>query len=190
MERLSSYIKMGLVLGPYLYLFGCTEPFAIETVGLERILVVEATITDEMKRQRVTLTRTIGLEEFGRDVVENAEVKIMASNGANFNFSLQAGTNYYISDEEFKALPELEYRLNIVTQDNQRYSSSAVTLPPVVALDQVYTELIDEPGKEGIQVLVDAENSTDAQYFRYEYEETYKVTLPHPSPFRSRILQF
>ena len=49
---------------------GCTEPFLIETIDFESVLVVEGTLTDELKRQEVKLSGTIGLEDFGQEIVQ------------------------------------------------------------------------------------------------------------------------
>ncbi len=83
--------------------------------------------------------------------------------------------------------------MNINTQDGKSYTSSTVTLPPSVEMDEVYAERIVNPidDKDGVQVLVNTEDPTgNAKYFRYEYEETYKITAPYPSPFNAEIINY
>jgi len=177
-------IKNKLFYFPLLLLVTCTEPFPIETIEYENILVVESTLTNEMKRQVVKLSRTIRLTEFGQVFEENATVKIEGSDGNVFDFSQDSETGYYISDLEFQAVPNVAYALKITTQDGQSYSSGEVVLTPEVAMDRVYAESVIENGEEGVQVFVDTDNAAgDARYFRYEYEETYEVLLPNPSGF-------
>ena len=37
--------------------------------------------------------------------------------------------------------------------------------------------------EEGVTIFVDYEPTQDSKYFRYEYEETYKIIAPKWSPF-------
>lgn len=170
---------------------GCTEPYEIETVNYEKVLVVESTITDEMKPQIVKLSRTSTLENPGVLIENNASVMVEASNGQTFSFSQNNEIGFYVSDQAFSAQPNVSYTLNIHTQDGKQYTSSAVILPPVVGMDEVYTERIVDAtnNKDGVQVLVNTEDPTgNARYFRYEYEETYKITAPYPSSFDAEII--
>ena len=172
---------------------GCTEPYEIETVDYESVLVVEATITDESKNQIVKLSRTSTLENPGVFTVNNATVTITGNNGERFNFSQNNETGEYVSDQLFSASPNIQYTLNITTQDGKSYTSSAVTLPPIVEMDEIYAERIEDAaqGKDGVQVLVNTEDPTgNAKYFRYEYEETYKITAPFPSRYTAEIINY
>ncbi len=167
----------------------CTESFPIETIEFEKILIVESTLTDEMKRQVVRLSRTIGLEEFGQEIVDNAEVRIEDSNGTVFTFSQDTETQIYLSDIEFQAETNTLYTLKIKTSDDREYTSKVVEVPPRSTIKQVYPEFVSEVGKEGIQVFVDSNNAMGAtEYFRYEYEETYKVKLPANAKFDWEIV--
>ncbi len=168
----------------------CTDPFIIRSIDIERLLVVEATLTDEMKRQSVRISNTVGLIDFGQDIESEAEVRIEDDQGNTHAFSFDEGSGTYYSDQPFKALPNVAYVLEINAADGRSYSSIPVHLPPPVEMDRVYPELAAENGGDQIHVLVDASNAGDARYFRYEYEETYKVVLPHPSPFRWEIINY
>lgn len=168
---------------------GCTEPFEIKTIGFQNILVVESTITNEMKKQVVKLSRTTTLENPAVVIEKNAIVTITDSKGNVFGFSQENEKGHYFSDKEFQAETNIRYTLKISTQDGKNYISSAVILPPNVKMDQVYAELIIEDKKEGVQVFVDTHDTTGkAKYFRYEYEETYKVIAPYPSPYTAEIV--
>src|SRR5690606_12070340 len=176
-----------------LFNLGCTEPYEIETVDYESVLVVESTITNETKQQIVKLSRTSTLENPGILVENNANVTVTGSNGESFTFSQDVETGEYLSDQVFRAIPGIQYTLNISTQDGKSYISSEVTLPPVVEMDEVYAERIQDAtqDKDGVQVLVNTEDPTgNAQYFRYEFVETYKITAPFPSPFYSEIINY
>lgn len=180
-------LKYCILLSLLFLQISCTEPFEIETIGFQKILVVESTITNEVKQQLVKLSRTTTLENLDVVMEKNAIVNITDSNGNVFNFSQDNITGHYLSDKEFQAKANITYTLGIRTEDGKQYTSSAVTLPPVVNDYQVYAELVSD--KEGIQVFVDAHDTTGAaNYFRYEYEEVYKVVAPYPSSYFSEII--
>ncbi|EAR02917.1 DUF4249 domain-containing protein [Maribacter sp. HTCC2170] len=168
----------------------CTEPFVIKSIDFDSVLVVESTLTDELKRQVVKLSRTIGLEEFGESTEGSADVNIEDSNATVFTFSYDSKTKTYLSDIEFQAETNIQYTLKIRTSDGRGYTSKVVGLPPKSQLEKVYAEFVSANGKEGIQVFVDSDNATGAEYFRYEYEETYKVRLPANAKFDWEIVNY
>ncbi len=171
----------------------CTEPYEIETVDYEKVLVVESTITNELKPQVVKLSRTSTLENPGILIENNATVTVSGNNGETFIFSQDSETGFYVSNQIFSAQPNVAYDLNIKTQDGKNYSSNTVTLPPTVEMDEVYAERVVNVNedKDGAQVLVNTEDPTgNAKYFRYEYEETYKIVAPYPSPYTAEIINF
>ncbi len=55
----------------------CTEPYEIEVVGYENVLVVESTITNEMRPQIVKLSRTSSLENTDVLTENNATVTVL-----------------------------------------------------------------------------------------------------------------
>lgn len=172
---------------------GCTEPYEIETVNFESVLVVESTITNEFKPQIVKLSRTSKLENPEILTVNNATVIVSSSDGNSFNFNWDSETGNYISQQPFSAQPNVSYTLDITTQDGKSYSSSAVTLPNSIKIDEVYAETIVSPteNRDGVQVLVNTADPTGKEkYFRYEYEETYKITAPNPSQYSAEIINY
>ncbi len=193
MGRLNRHIEKAGFLGFLMLVFwpiGCIDPFVIETNDLEQILVVEATLTNELIHQQIKLSRTIGLEDFGQAIERDASVKVEDSQGNSYEFSFDDQIGYYLSNEKFCAKANTTYTLRILTQDGRSYFSDDVALTPKAQMDKVYPAMNPEMGAGTVQVLVDVENAGKAQYFRYEYEETYRVVLPHPSPFRWKILDY
>lgn len=171
----------------------CTEPYEIETVDYEKVLVVESTITNELKPQIVKLSRTSTLENSEILTENNATVTVSGNNGEIYSFSQDSESGFYISDQTFSAQPNVVYTLDIKTQDGKSYTSATVTLPPTVEMDEVYAERIVDVNddKDGVQVLVNTEDPMgNAQYFRYEFEETYKITAPYPSRYISEIINY
>lgn len=176
-----------------IFQIGCTESYEIETIAYERVLVVESTITNEMRPQVVKISRTSSLENPQVLIENNATVTVSGNNGDIFNFSQESETGFYISDQAFSAQPNVAYTLEIKTEDGKNYKSSAVILPQSVEMDEVYAERVEDlnDNKDGVQVLVNTEDETGkAKYFRYESEETYKITAPNPSSFTSEIINY
>lgn len=168
-------------------LFGCTEPFKLETKVFENALVVEATITNEFKQQVVKLSRTYPLENEIPTIETGAVVKIIDGNNINHEF-YEAQPGVYLSNQEFKAVEGISYRLEISTSDGNEYESNPEYLPQNVEIEKIYPELIEKNGENGIQVLLDGTKGTaDTDYFRYEYEETYKIEVPSYSIYDIRL---
>ena len=157
----------------------CIDPFEPETISFESALVVEATISNEMKTQEIFLSRTFEFEVDGPERESNASVSVSDDQGNIFNFiETDAGT--YASSSEFMAMENREYTLNITTSDGRSYSSSTAELPAVTQLDSIYAErIINDDGNEGIGIFADSFDPTgNAQNYRYTYEETFRVIAP------------
>jgi len=170
---------------------GCTEPYEIETIDFESVLVVESTLTDELKTQEVKLSRTSTLENTNILTEQNATVTVVTNDGRQYGFSQDTETGSYRSNEQFKVDEAVEYNLTITTNDGKKYTSTNVTLPQVVGIDKVYAELYEKEGKKGAQVYVDSKDPTGkAKYFRYEYEETYEIVTPYSSSLDAEVVNY
>ena len=64
----------------------CIDPFEPETVDFNSAIVIEATITDENKKQEILLSRTFALDTTGIYGERGAEVKVTDTNGTAYNF--------------------------------------------------------------------------------------------------------
>ncbi|WP_055445643.1 DUF4249 domain-containing protein [Lacinutrix mariniflava] len=161
----------------------CREEIELETDTFESVLVVEATVTNELKHHEIKISRTSVLEETEQIIENNADVIIVDNAGNSFNFS-QNTEGVYISDNLFEALPNVEYTLEINTTNGATYSSNQQTLTPISQIDNLYAEFVDDDVKgPGVQIFVDSENNNpNTQYFRYEFEETYKIKAPYDFP--------
>ncbi|WP_188463759.1 DUF4249 domain-containing protein [Bizionia arctica] len=160
-------------------LFNCKEPFEVESIDFLNAFVVESTITNELKQQEVSLTKTYALDSQTLEYENNADIWIEDSSGNNYSFS-QNAEGIYLSNQEFQAIENRTYQLFITTQDGKQYSSTQVESTPISQITDLYAEFITKStGENGIQVFIDSDDqNSDAQYFRYEYEETYKIVAP------------
>ncbi len=171
-----------------LSLIGCKEEFTPEINDFQSALVVEASITNQPEIQSIKLSNTTILEEGELLVENNAYVAVESSNGEIYNFS-QAEDGVYYSNTVFSASPNVSYFLYIETSDGNVYNSNEVQLPGDAILNEVYAEKIIKDGVEGIQVYADSKGSQeDGSYFRYEYDETYKIVAPFYSGLEASII--
>tara|TARA_R110002049_G_scaffold172033_1_gene338836 strand:- start:1569 stop:2783 length:1215 start_codon:yes stop_codon:yes gene_type:complete len=159
-------------------MFSCVEPIDFTTENFEEILFVDATITNEMKKQEIRIGRTYQFEASEPVWESNATVKIFA--GETQLLFEEIGEGLYTSSEEFAAQPNIDYKLEITTSDGNVYSSTSQQLTQETQIDELYAERItNDDGVNGMSIYVDSfDPSGNSKYYRYEYEETYKVIAP------------
>ena len=167
-----------LLLAMFFLCFDCIEEIELKTQDFESVLVVEATITNEFKFQEIKISRTHLLEANEQIPENNANVTVIDNQGNTYNFT-QNTEGTYISDIEFEASPNAIYTLLITTNDGMQYSSSETNLTPNAEISNLYAELTNDTNGQKVTVFIDSNGIiNDAKYFRYEYEETYKVKAP------------
>ena len=165
------------------WLLSCVEEVEIQQQETPALLVVEATLTDEVRTQSVRLTRAF---PFGQDSIPaetGARVSIRTEGGQTVNFR-HTGDGIYLSDREFAAESDTAYELQIITPDGTVYSSDPERLPGTAVIDDLYP--VREPnqnGTDGVFIYLDSSpGQGNPTYYRYEYEETYKIVAPNYSP--------
>ena len=164
----------------------CVEPFEIKTIAFESALVVEATLSDELKKHEIKLSRTFKLEESSSLNESNAVVSIIDDSQISYEFE-EVEEGKYVSLKEFKAEPAKHYQLKILTSDGRSYSSIPTVLTNSTKIDEVYA-LSSNDGNE-ISIFVNSFNPNgDARYYRYDYEETYKIIAPKWSAYDFKII--
>jgi hypothetical protein len=158
--------------------YSCTEPYILETNTYEEALVIEATITNELKKQEITLTKTSRFEDKKTQIESGADVNITDDTGIQYDFIEDSGK--YISTVEFQAIPERVYKLNISTSDGRTFESSPEILPPVNPLQNVEAVVETKENIRGVGIHVTTEDPTgQAKYYRYTYQESYKIIAPN-----------
>lgn len=162
----------------------CIEAFEIETTEFKSALVIEGTITDREETQRILVSRTFPLDTVLMAGVINAKVSILVSNGDVHGFS-QTALGEYESDSPFAAVSGLSYTLRVQTEDGNTYTSEEEQVPAKTTIENVYAvrDFKDNGAEEGIFIYVDSYDPTgESKFYRYEYEETYKIVAPFWSP--------
>jgi len=161
----------------------CVEEVFIGEQEAVDLLVVEATLTDEFKTHQVRLTRSFG---FGADSVPpetRAQVSLELNSGSTIAFT-HSGDGIYTSDRAFAAESGNTYELIIGTPDGTIYRSTPEELPGTATIDDLYAvRENNENGTDGVFIYVDGSpEQGSADYYRYEYEETYKIIAPFWTP--------
>ena len=175
--------KTAAILLVCLSVGSCTEQYVFQTNStFESILVVQANITNELKKQEVKITRSYRLEESGPNFEKGAIVYVTDSDNINYEFELEEFSGLYVSKDAFQAIPGKSYQLNITTKDGKSYLSEKQILTPVNEIFvEPKAEIVD--GNKGIQIMVSSyDPNAKSQFYRYEYEETYKVVSPSWTP--------
>ena len=167
----------------------CLEEIPLDTkIEFDEALVVEATITNEIKFQIIKLSKTYRLESEGPNPVSNASVTVSDALGTIYSFN-ETEDGIYSSTIEFGAQPNIEYQLKIIV-DGFIYTSSQDSFSNPTQIDELYLERgYNENNEEGISIFIDTFDPTgNSTYYRYEYEETYKVIAPKYSSLKLNVL--
>ena len=174
-RRTYHYIIMAFLV---MLILGCIEEIEFETETFESALVIEATITNEMGVQEIVLSRTFRFEDNGPVPETGATVNIL-SNGASIGFS-EVEPGVYRSDGPFAAQSNIDYQLKITTSSGRSYSSTATQLTNTTQIDEVFAmRETNDDGVNGMSIYVNSfDPDGNSKYYRYEYEETYKIVAP------------
>ncbi|KLT71514.1 MULTISPECIES: DUF4249 domain-containing protein [Flavobacterium] len=165
-----------------LFISSCTEQYVFKTNTFESILVVQANITNELKKQEIKITRSYRLEENGPTPEDGATVYVTDSDKNTYEFEFEKSSGFYVSNTPFQAITGKLYQLNITSKDGKSYSSEVETLTTVNEIKvEPIIETID--GEKGVQIRVTSNDPTSkSQFYRFEFEETYKVVAPDWNP--------
>ncbi len=171
-------------------LCSCIEPFETEFEDFEDAFVVDATITNEMKRQEIILTRTFKFQDEEVPAEVGARIMVKTDTGEEFIFE-ETDFGRYISNVSFSAVPDKDYQLLIASRNGEEYSSEPMRLPQASTIDTLYANRVTSDfGEEGIGIFINTSNpSEDSNFYRYEYEETYKVIAPRWNPKELEVVE-
>ncbi|WP_299682041.1 DUF4249 domain-containing protein [uncultured Tenacibaculum sp.] len=167
----------------------CIQPLEIDDITFEENIVVKAILTNELKNHDILLSKTIHIDSTGTNPVENATVYITDDTGITYNFrENMSGT--YTSNVQFAAEPLKNYTLHIETSSGLKYSSTAEQLPPISEIDKLDFDIeLNDDGRESLVIKANSIlNSGDGGYYRYSYDETYKVKATYWSPKTIKIV--
>lgn len=156
----------------------CVEEIPLETESFESVLIVEATITNQDKQQEILLSRSF---KFNSIPVQESNATVIVSDDVSNSFTfVETEPGIYKSETNFAAEENRNYTLSIVTTEGKKYTSTDVQLTQDTSIDGLYVEGdFNENGLEGVSIYVDSYDPTgSSEYYRHEYEETYKIISP------------
>ncbi|WP_281323326.1 DUF4249 domain-containing protein [Flavobacterium aestivum] len=175
----SHFIKYILIFSVILFT-SCTEQYVLQSNTFEDILVVNGIITNELRLQEIKVNRTYRLEENKPVFEKGANVYITDNDNTVYEF--EEDVDSYISKSAFKAIPGKKYQLNIITKDGKSYSSTPEILTPESEV-QVTPIVQTNEGEKGVNINVSSYDPTgQSKFYRYEYDETYKIIAPYWNP--------
>ncbi|NVK52128.1 MAG: DUF4249 domain-containing protein [Flavobacteriaceae bacterium] len=172
-----------------LLISACTESFQIEARDFDKALVVEASITDEDKYQEIKLTEAFRLDETSPKPITNAIVKVQGENNNTVDFK-ETTPGVYLSTVKFAAKVNVNYQLSITTSKGVVYESKPTKITSASKIDDVYVTLGKNIANEDeFSINVDSyDPNNKSKYYRYEYEETYKIEAPFWSPLEAVVI--
>ncbi|HEY1196366.1 DUF4249 domain-containing protein [Flavobacterium sp.] len=169
--------KISLFLILTFAISSCTEQYVFQNTDFESALVVEGTITNELKNQTIRLSQVYQLEETGPKLEKGANVFISDDQGNEYQFAEK--DTVYESITPFRAEPGRKYQLKIKTSEGKNYTSDEQVLTTETKIDNVTATVENVNGQRGVQINVNSfDPSNTSKYYRYEYTETYKIIAP------------
>lgn len=207
MRNVIPYIMIGLLF------YNCVDEvdFAIGAANDSTldVLVIEGTITNEIKNHQITLSKIdtildlqidsvynpfVPVRDIERDLVnyeENAQVTVLDSNGNRFDFN-EVSPGIYQSSDAFGAKMNSTYQLKITRANGRTYSSKLMEIQGISEVADIYaTKTTSNSGVDGIGVFIN-NNSIEgnSQNLRFNYIETYKVIAPNWSPWEFKLSNY
>ncbi len=197
-DKMSRYMKDlimkgGILLGLVLVLVSsCIEPFEPEITESQMTLVVDGLFTDGDMPSQIILSRSFGFDETEPTFVTGATVIIEDDQGGSTTLSEVADGIYETDPLQFRGEVGKSYRMLASTPDGQQFESTWEFLqasPPIEDLSFEFVEIEQNdpslPPRFGAQISLDTrDDENNAQYFSWDYEETYEFELPHAPRIR------
>lgn len=174
-----------------LLLLSCVEEFVPENTPSEnQLLVVDALVTNEVKKQQVRLWKTANIGPEVEPVPETgAQVQIVENESNTFVLN-EISPGVYESERAWGVQSKQTYRLHITRSNGRSYLSDNVTAPPSSIIEGVQAVVAnDDQGERGMAILVSSNDpSQNSKFYRYEYTEAYKIIAPEWSPFEFDVI--
>lgn len=181
-------MRRSLLILLVLAAFGsCITPFDFDSIGLQRSLVIDASLTNETRAHFVNLSYTFEIDTTRIDPAEQATVAFIDDSGVR-TVLLERSPGMYTTDSSFTGVPGRTYELEVILPDGSEYRSTPELLPEPVPIDSIYGRYLTIPTDDndtdqtGVQVFLDAHaDESEPKNFRYTYRESFETPVPFPS---------
>jgi hypothetical protein len=182
--------KLPVYLFCLLSLSLCIDPYHPQLGDYDSILVVEGLVTDEKVPYEVMLSRTFqSIDSLPRKIAD-ARVYITDESGSEADLYYHGNGLYKTDSALFTGESGSTYTLHIEMSDGSKYESEPCIMTSVTGIDSVYYLKDEEISStldkalSGIKIYLDTEETLEnKEYFRWEYEETWKFKLPFPKRY-------
>ena len=151
-------------------------------------MVVDGLITDANTSYTVKLSGTFQDLNTGSTPVQDAAVFITDELGTN-SFLNNLGNGMYKTDSlVFQGIVGKTYVLHIQTKEGN-YESDPCLMHPVPEIDSVYfakdQRYVSNGSEiqEGVSIYLDAAEGDNTSYYRWDFDETWKFSIPFPKRF-------
>jgi hypothetical protein len=167
----------------------CIDPYSPQLKGYSSLLVVDGLITDANTSYTVKLSRTFQVQNSTPFLVSDAIVFITDDAGANSNLINRGNGIYKTDSTQFNGIPGRTYVLHIRTSDEVEYESDACLMQSVPDIDSIYFAKDDQvinnetQTEEGVEIYLDSKEGDNNQYYRWDFNETWKFKVPDPKKF-------
>lgn len=144
-----NFLIMGLFILMLAITTACTEYIDMEPATYKKVLVVDATLTNEYKQHLIKLSLTKKIDDIDYPRVSDAWVTISFNDTTIHFYENDTLPGYYYSDTLFAGIPYNSYQLNITNLDvnadgiTDTYTSTA-TMPAALKIDSVTYTYIPE----------------------------------------------
>lgn len=149
------------------------DEIELASENFESILVIEGIITDQEEVQEIKISRSYRLEDNEPAPVNNASVSVSSSEGDTFTFELDTA-GIYLSQLPFSTKPGVEYSLEVNTA-NGSYQSVTVVGQEQTLIDNIRSTEAQLREETGVAILVSSSDDDSGAYYKYEFEETFKI---------------
>ena len=173
-----NFKKYLCLLGFIIVVSACVEEINFENEAFDYVLIIDATLTNEVKHHHIYINRAHRFEEEGPNKVTGATVQVLTGS-ATYTFEEEA-SGVYTSVEAFSAQSNVDYELRVTTKNGRVYASTKTQLTTNTQIDDLYAvRETNDDGVNGISIYVDSyDPSNTSKFYRYEFEETFRVVAP------------
>jgi hypothetical protein len=181
--------KFVFILIAVFALYTCIDPYSPKLKGYESLLVVDGLVTDANASYTVKLSRTIQDQNTTPSTVSDATVSVTDDGGNNFNLNSWGNGIYKTDSIQFTGIIGRAYTLHIITHEGDAYVSDLCAMQSVPDIDSIYfakdQELVNNntESQQGIMIYLDSKAGDDNQYYRWDFEETWKFRVPDPKKY-------
>ncbi len=169
----------------FAFLCSCVEPYSIKSISYKSLLAVDGFISADLKQHQVALSTTAPINQ--PEFIPETGAQVYIKENGN-EIPLTEGMPGIYLTPTMQGIVGKTYQLFITTKNGRQLVSEEVTLkynPEIKDLYATYLTNIPALGnKGGFQILLDTEDSTQqARFYRWEFEETWEITMPFESNY-------